>query len=80
MTSEHLSKELEEVILARLPLREIASTLRDYRHQGVTRQEVQHALEVLRDEVVDEAVEDQILEVMDLVSGFCSRENTVWDD
>jgi hypothetical protein len=80
MTSEHLLEELGGVISAQVPLRQIVSTLREYRHQGVTRQEVRSALESLRDRARDEATEDRILEVMDIVSGFCPRENTVWED
>ena len=80
MTSGDLAKELEGVITAGLPLRQIVSTLRAYRSQGITREEVQLALQALRNQAPDEAVEDRILEVMDIVSGFCSRENTVWEE
>jgi hypothetical protein len=80
MTNEHLLEELEGVISAQVPLRQIVSTFREYRHQGVTRQEVQSALESLRGRARDEATEDRILEIMDIVSGFCPRETTVWDD
>jgi hypothetical protein len=80
MTSEALSRELGGLITSGLTLRQIVSTLREYQRQGITRHEVQHALEALRDRTPDEAVEDRILEIMDVVSGFCSRENTVWED
>ena len=68
------------MISAGLTLGQVVSTLREYRRQGITRHEVQHALETLRDQTPDGAVEDRILEVMDIVGGFCSRENTVWED
>ena len=80
MTSEHLSQELEAAISAQLPLRQIVSTLREYRRSGVTRHEVQLALESLRARAGDESTEDRILEVLGLVTGFCPREHTVWDD
>jgi hypothetical protein len=80
MTSEHLFEELEAAISAGMALRQLIPTLREYRRSGVTRQEVQLALEALRDQARDEATEDRILEVMDIVSGFCTRENTVWED
>jgi hypothetical protein len=80
MTSEHLLEELEGVISAQVPLRQIVSTLREYRDQGVTRLEVQSALESLRGRAGDEATEDRILEIMDIVSGFGPREATVWED
>ncbi|MBV8233219.1 MAG: hypothetical protein JO355_09900 [Planctomycetaceae bacterium] len=80
MTSERLSQELETVVSSAMPLRQIVSALREYRRSGVTRHEVQLALESLRDQAKDEAIEDRILEVMDIVSGFCPRESTVWED
>lgn len=80
MTRELLTEELEKVISAGLPLREIVSNLRGYRRAGITRHEVQLALESLRARVQDDATEDRILEVMDIVTGFCPQEITVWDD
>jgi len=80
MTNERLSQELETVISSGIPLGQIVSALREFRRSGVSRHEVQLALESLRDQAKDEAVEDRILEVMDIVSGFCPRESTVWED
>jgi hypothetical protein len=80
MISRHIYKDLEEAVLTGLSLPQIVSTLREYRRQGVTRHEVQLVLEALRDRAPDESVEDRILEVMDIVSGFCSRESTVWEE
>ncbi len=80
MTSEHLLEELKGVISARVPLWQIVSTVREYRDQGVTRLEVQSALESLRGRAGDEATEDRILEIMDIASGFGPWEATVWED
>jgi hypothetical protein len=80
MTSEHLLEEFEEAIASKVSLPEIVSTLREFRRCGVSRHEAQLALETLRRQIQDEAKEDRILEIMDIVSGFCSRENSVWDD
>ena len=80
MTSEHLLEGLEAVISSGAPLGDVISTLRGYRRLGVTRHEVQVALEELRDQAQDEAKEDRILEILDIVTGFCSPQNTVWED
>jgi len=80
MTNDRSFLELEAAISARAPLRQIISTLREYRRLGVTREEVKHALELFRNQTTDEATEDRILEVMDIVSGFCARGKTVWED
>jgi hypothetical protein len=73
-------EELETAISANVPLRDIVAALREYRSSGVSRDEVQFALKALRENAHDEATEDRILEVMDVVSGFCSRENSDWEN
>jgi hypothetical protein len=80
MTTERLSGELETAIMTGRSLRQIVAALRDLRGAGVSRQEVERALQGLRSRAPDEAAEDRILEVMDVVSGFCRREDTVWED
>lgn len=80
MTNELLLEELSGAISAHRPLGQVIATLREYRMQGVSRGEVQSALERLRESAPDEATEDRILEVLDIVSGFCPPEKTVWDD
>lgn len=58
-------------------------TLRDiiclYKHSGGTQQEAYVTLEKVRDEC-EESQEDLILELMDFVSGFCSKDQRIWDD
>jgi hypothetical protein len=76
MTGEQLLEDLQGVI----SLSRIVATLREYRQQGVARHEVQSALEELREKAHGEASEDRILEVLDIVSGFCPPEMTVWHD
>jgi hypothetical protein len=78
MNNNQLSGSLEAMILERIPLQQVVTTLRNYRGQGVTRDEVRLALEGMRDRTTDDEVDDRILEVMDVVSGFCSRDNSVW--
>lgn len=80
MRSEAFFDELEEVVSSPTPLSPVVSTLRRFRDAGISRDEVRRALESLREHARDEATEDRILEVMDIVSGFCSGRNAVWDD
>jgi hypothetical protein len=77
MTVKILSDELEAEILAGRPLNQIVETLRGFRDVGVSRDEVSQALESLWARTTDETTEDRILEVMDLVSGFCRADPTV---
>jgi hypothetical protein len=80
MTGSRLSEELKATLASGSSLCQIFEALGDYRAAGISREEVQDALDCLRSQAQDEAQEDRILEVMDIVSGFCSAENSVWDD
>ncbi len=80
MTDQQIVEQLDTVIASNAPLGQIVNVLRKYREAGVAREEAMGALETLRSQAHDEIREDRILEVMDIVSGFCSVENTVWSD
>jgi hypothetical protein len=80
ITDDHLFEGLQEIISAGAPLAHVVSTLREYRDQGASRREVYTALEALREKARVDETEDRILEVMDIVSGFCSPHLTVWSD
>jgi hypothetical protein len=73
-----LAQNLRCLVRSEAPLRQIVDDLRKYRSRGTSRDEVQHALESLRAEAQSESEEDRILEILDIVSGFCPPENTVW--
>ena len=80
MTGHHLIEGLQGAISARVPLAQVAMSMREYRQHGVTREQVRSALEALRERAPGEETEDRILEILDIVSGFCPRETNVWDD
>jgi hypothetical protein len=80
MTADSLLEGLREAICSQVPFAQLVATLREYRDRGVTRDEAYAALESLRESAPDEATEDGILELMDIVSGWCSRASDVWAD
>lgn len=80
MTTDAVFEGLQEAISSGMPFAQIVATLREYRDRGVKRDEVYTALESLRAKAPDEPTEDRILEVMDIVSGWCPTESTVWAD
>lgn len=80
MTAIDVQRELEAAFAAGAPLEQLWQKLRHFKTQGIGKQEVLKALENLRQEAADEAVEDRILEVMDFVYGFCSPAMTIWPD
>lgn len=72
-------QELETLISKDAPLNSIVDRLKCWRGIGVTRSDVQSVLEQMRGDCHDEASEDRILEVMDIVAGFCHAQISVWD-
>jgi hypothetical protein len=71
--------ELEAAIRSDMPLNGIVSLLREYKKDGLARDEAYSFLEGLRAQVSDEALEDRILEVADFVAGFCSPHMAIWE-
>jgi len=72
--------ELEAAIRSDMPLSGIVSLLREYKKEGVGREDAYSFLEKLRAQISDEALDDRILEVADFVAGFCSAHMKVWDN
>jgi len=70
--------ELEAAIRSDMPLTEVVSLLREYKNEGIKREQAYAFLEGLRANVSEEALEDRILEVADFVAGFCSPHMKVW--
>ncbi|HWE36790.1 MAG TPA: hypothetical protein VG406_09510 [Isosphaeraceae bacterium] len=77
MTTER-ERELTSAVESDAALPKIVEQLREFKHRGVSRQEVYALLESLRENARDDVLEDRILEVMDFVSGFCSADWDVW--
>jgi len=78
--SSDLRQALERAILSGMSLEEVVAILRQYKAQGVTRDEVYSLLDALRATAPNEAADDRILEVSDYVAGFCSPHMNVWDE
>ena len=75
--NEQFLVALREAVERGAPLEEIVGILRMWRERGLTAEDASKALELLR-EGADEQLEDRILEVMDIASGFCRPELRVW--
>lgn len=59
-------------------LMELREYLKRYKELGVSAEEMMEYLVSLRDSCVAEVFEDKLLELMDIVSGFCSPSLRVW--
>lgn len=78
--SGELQRELEAALRSGRPLETIVALLRRYRSQGVERNAIYAFLDSLREKASDEAEEDRILEIADIVIGFCSPHMRIWDN
>lgn len=59
-------------------LEALRTILKHYADQGGNKEEAYSILQKLRVEAVNDLVEDRILELMDIVSGFCSPHQRIW--
>ena len=73
-----LDNDLESALSNDVGLIVIRNILEKYKNTGIQAGEVNLLLEELRRNAGDEATEDRIAEVMDIVSGFCSPHMRVW--
>jgi hypothetical protein len=84
MLNSPMSDSLKEAIGAALQkksasLDDFVAILRQFRDRGMTADSAYAALESLRGAGAD-STEDLILEIMDIVSGFCAPHLRVWDE
>lgn len=70
---------LYHLIITGATLTECRSFLLDYKQSGGDKKTLYQYLEQLR-KTVNSETEDRILEIMDIVSGFCSKNLRVWDE
>lgn len=73
-----LSKEIYVIICKNSSNEDIRDFLLDYKNKGMTQKDMYNALELLRKNMTDEE-EDKLLEVMDIVSGFCIQSLKIFD-
>lgn len=69
--------ELEKLWVGNVNLLATSSFLKTLKEKGIRQQEVQEHLEDLRSKVPED-VEDKILEVLDIVAGYCQLQYRVW--
>jgi hypothetical protein len=82
MLGDAMSIEFSNAIQAALAenasIEEIVGILRAYRRQGMSAKSAAEVLEAIRINA-DEKTEDRILEILDIVTGFCPPERRVWN-
>lgn len=73
---DNLEQKLSEIIFSKKNLEDKVFELRNLKKSGVTQNEMKNALQVLRETYSHK--EDEILEILDFVSGFCSNHMRIY--
>ena len=76
--SDSLKKAIDAALQRSAPLDDFAAILRQFRDGGTTADSALATLESLR--AGAGSTEDRILEIMDIVSGFCAPHLRVWGE
>ena len=72
-----LKTDTDKALRTGASLDDLAALLRHHRDEGMTQSEAQSVLENMR-ATLSEADEDRVLEMLDLVTGFCPVHLRVW--
>jgi hypothetical protein len=72
-----LQSSIDSAISRNENLESISTILKSYKEKGIDQSAVIELLESMRIGA-DEEYEDRLLEILDVVSGFCDSKYTVW--
>lgn len=73
-----IQQELASQISAGADFIHLHGLLSQYKRRGSAAEEVAHSLEQLRSSVTSESDEDRVLELLDVVRGFCPPHLKLW--
>jgi len=76
----NLESEIKEALQKNVSLPTLVDLLYQYKQIGGLQKEAYAILEKIRDNDIKESMEDRVLELMDVVSGFCSQDKRIWDE
>ncbi|WP_312436788.1 hypothetical protein [Janthinobacterium sp.] len=76
--STNIDRDLLAALDARAGLLTLHAILLRYKASGVTAEQVESLLQELRGATHDEALEDAILDALDMVTGWCAPQLRVW--
>ncbi len=76
--SADIDRDLLAALDARAGLLTLHAILLRYKASGVTAEQVESLLQELRGATRDEALEDAILDALDMVTGWCAPQLRVW--
>ncbi|MCZ6872694.1 MAG: hypothetical protein O7G88_04055 [bacterium] len=75
----NLEKEIKEALNQKTSLRTLREIVSRYKQYGGTQQDAYGTLENIRCASIEGMSEDLLLDLMDFVTGFCSKNQRIWD-
>ena len=76
----NLEKEITEAVNQKASLQTLREIVSRYKQGGGTQQGAYGTLENIRCASIEEMSEDLLLDLMDFVTGFCSKHQRIWDE
>lgn len=78
MISEPQQLELRSLISRQAPRQQVLEFLRQLKASGISQAETEARLTILRCEAPDEATEDYVLELLDVITNWCPSAQSIW--
>lgn len=70
--------KLNELLERRVPLEDVTNILKQFKNQNVKQDDILTYLKSQRKVAASEEIDDWVLEIMDIVVGFCNEKYKVW--
>ncbi len=75
----NLEKEIKKALNQKASLQTLREIISRYKQCGGTQQDAYGTLEHIRCASIEGISEDLLLDLMDFVTGFCSKNQRIWD-
>ncbi len=72
--------EIKQALRKQVSLQMLREIVYQYKQHGGPQEKAYGTLEKIRQEYSAEPCEDLILDLMDFVTGFCSKDQRIWDE
>ncbi|MGE7953522.1 hypothetical protein [Lysinibacillus xylanilyticus] len=78
--NKKLKTDIHDGLINHCEFFDLLKILKEYKDAGGKQNDAYAVLESLREAIKDDSYEDRILELLDVVVGFCSLHVRIWDN
>ncbi|MFJ8459101.1 hypothetical protein ACIQ57_08220 [Lysinibacillus xylanilyticus] len=78
--NKKLKTDIHDGLINHYEFFDLLKILKEYKDAGGKQNDAYAVLESLREAIKDDSYEDRILELLDVVVGFCSLHVRIWDN